>query len=219
MQGQRRRVKRWASVPAADEEYWTVELVGGVRIRPRLLPNPVLSGHPKTECAFGHRWIKGWILTPVRVSLDITAQGSAEQSVEQVSSSSSLSGCLSALPWRGGGSRGGQGIAHFLHHFTLPAASLVTAITKGCSALGDTDLSQPAKPESRRLLTSPRGLGVTVRSLPGVAWDSPPGNSIFSTRSGSTYFFLLKTVIIFWGYFLPSWALDFSHFHFACCSL
>lgn len=35
-------------------------------------------------------------------------------------------------------------------------------------------ISQPAKPESRRLLTSPQGLGVTVCSPPGVAWDSPP---------------------------------------------
>lgn len=55
-------------------------------------------------------------------------------------------------------------------------ASLVTAITKGCSALGDTDLSQPTKPESCMFLTSPWGLGVTVHSLPGVAWDSPPGD-------------------------------------------
>lgn len=54
-------------------------------------------------------------------------------------------------------------------------ASLVTVITKGCSALGDMDLSQPTKLESCRLLTSPWGLGVTAPCQPGVAWDSTPG--------------------------------------------
>lgn len=84
-------------------------------------------------------------------------------------------GVSQPCPGEYGGSRGGWGIAHFLHHFTLPA-SLVTAITKGCSALGDMDLSQPTKPESHRLLTSPWGLGVTLHALPEVAWDGPPGD-------------------------------------------
>lgn len=200
----RRRAKRGASVPATDKEYWTIELVSGVRIWPCLLPNLVLSGFPKTGYAFGHRWTWGWILTPLRVSLDTPAQGSADPwSVEQVSSSSSLGGCVSALPWCGGGGwerwggRGNSSLSPPLHSLV----SLVTAITKGRSALGDTDLSQPTKPESCRLLTSPWGLGVTAHSLPGTVPLEMEGCT-FSTKSGGTDFFQLKNCDYILGLFL-----------------
>lgn len=108
-----------------------------------------------------------------RVSLDIPAQDS--QSVKQISSTS-LSDvpqpCPSEMQAAGGEDTGEQLTFSALHS----PASLVTVITKGCSALGDTDLSQPTKLESCRLLTSPQGLGVTVPSQPGVAWDSTPGD-------------------------------------------
>lgn len=74
----------------------------------------------------------------------------------------------------------GAGGAHIGEQLTFSAlhspASLVTVITKGYSALGDMDLSQPTKLESCWLLTNPWGLGVTVPSHPGVAWDSTPGD-------------------------------------------
>lgn len=73
----------------------------------------------------------------------------------------------------GGGTHTGEQLTFSVLH---SPASLVTVITKGCSALGDMDLSQPTKLESCRLLTSPWGLGVTVPSHPGVAWDSTPGD-------------------------------------------
>lgn len=91
-------------------------------------------------------------------------------------SSSSLSDVSQPCPSEmqaavGGGDTGEQLTFSVLHS----PSSLVTVITKGCSALGDMDLSQPTKLESCRLLTSPWGLGVTAPSQPGVAWDSTLG--------------------------------------------
>lgn len=94
-------------------------------------------------------------------------------------SSSSLSDVSQPCPGEVQAAGGGRE-AHIGEQLTFSAlhspASLVTVITKGYSALGDMDLSQPTKLESCWLLTSPWGLGVTVPSHPGVAWDSTPGD-------------------------------------------
>lgn len=96
--------------------------------------------------------------------------------------------------------RGNSSLSPPLHSLV----SLVTAITKGRSALGDMDLSQPTKPESCRLLTSPWGLGVTAHSCLGWPGTVPleTEGCTFSTRSGSTDFFQLKNCDYILGLFL-----------------